>query len=83
MDCHFRDLINLSLIVPRDSGNRANPENDSNNNMFICIALITQIGSTALLHSLHYVPKVNQIKKVFKSFLKTSRDVAVRMLRGS
>ena len=29
MNGHFRDLINLSLIVPRNSGNRANPENDS------------------------------------------------------
>ena len=31
MDCNFRDLpliINF-VIVPRNSGNRANPENDS------------------------------------------------------
>ena len=31
MNCNFWDLINLSLIVPMSSGNRANwanPEND-------------------------------------------------------
>ena len=30
MDCHFRDLqIDLSLIMPRNSENLANPKNDS------------------------------------------------------
>ena len=32
MKCHFWDLIKLSLVVPRSSGNRANwanPQNDS------------------------------------------------------
>ena len=50
MDCHFRDLpFSLSLIVPRNSGNRANLEMTVHKKLLINKKFTTKFDDLVLL----------------------------------